>query len=268
MRPFVLVLAGRDPSGGAGVDADREAIRGVGDELGPIDVACVVTAETDQDAGGVRAVAPVEPGEWVGEARAALAAHSRSELALKVGLLPSVEAILACASLLREVQKARSLRIVLDPVIESSSGYVFLDEACRRAVIEELLPLGPIVTPNLLEAAQLFETELQQEASSGSPAGLGWRASLARVWIEHGASAVVLKGGHGQEDPVHDLLLEGSGEPCFSTHARVPGGIRGSGCRFASALAAHLASGTSLALAVRAAGELVADRIADASRLP
>ena len=259
--PFVLVLAGRDPSGGAGVDADREAARTL-----EVDAACFVTAETDQDASGVRSVTPVAPGEWVGTAREVFLGREGRGRAIKLGLLPSVECVVACAGLVRELVKASGAPVVLDPVLVSSSGYEFLDAACRRAVLEELLPLGPVVTPNLLEAAGMFGGEPGELAVAGSRAGLVARVDLAQRWLEHGASAVLLKGGHGGEDPVQDLLLEPGSRPAWSRHERFKGGIRGSGCRFATAVAARLARGGTLEEALREAGELVAERIAAGGR--
>ncbi len=250
MKPRVLVIAGSDSSGGAGVDADREACIACGVE--PLEV---VTAWTEQDDGGVRSLGVVEPSVWLAQARRALEDIS----ALKFGLLPGLDALRAAAELVAELRGGGSpdRPIVLDPILASSSGHSFLDTEAREALLELLLPHGLIWTPNLPEAAQL--TDRDPAALVGDVAE---RVVAARELLARGARAVVLKGGHGGEDPVLDLVIEERGEPAWLDHERIPGaGIRGSGCRFASALTAYLASGAGLELAATQAGGYVLERI-------
>jgi hydroxymethylpyrimidine/phosphomethylpyrimidine kinase len=238
----ILVVAGHDPTGGAGVDADRAAARRFG-----VEAECVVTAWTDQDGTRVRSVEPRAAADWLEEARYALAAPIG---ALKSGLLPSAAAVRALATLLDEIAHAHAVPAVVDPVLAASGGETFLDDAGIEGLLEELLPRGVILTPNLPEAARLAGVELEHLETRPEA-----RESAARALLERGCRAVVLKGGHASDSPVRDLVLERGREPVWFEHARVPGGgLHGSGCRFASALAAQLARGTELARAAEEAG--------------
>jgi hydroxymethylpyrimidine/phosphomethylpyrimidine kinase len=258
--PRVLVVAGHDPSfsptarGGAGVDADREAIEAFGGEA-----RCVVTAWTDQAQGVVRSLGARDPGAWLREARAELSGPAFG--ALKSGLLPGAGHVRALARLLDELPPG--LPAVVDPVLAASGGEPFLAADGVAALLAELLPRGVVLTPNVPEAARLAGLAPgSTERLAGDRAA---REAAAGALLEAGARAVVLKGGHGREDPVRDLVWERGAEPVWLAHPRIPGlGLHGSGCRFASALAAGLAGGLPLVAAARRAGEWVAARIAAA----
>jgi hydroxymethylpyrimidine/phosphomethylpyrimidine kinase len=257
--PRVLVVAGHDPSG-AGLDADRDALTALA-----VDLVAVVTAHTDQDDDGVRSIGACDPAAWGAEAEA----HARAGVqAVKFGLLPGAAHVARAARFVAHVRRygGADLPIVLDPVIAASSGARFLDAAAVEALRGELLGLDLIVTPNLAEAA-----ELAGVPATGFERDLAARVEVARLILGLGARAVVLKGGHGAEDPVRDLVLAAGAAPVWWTHPRTVGGsLRGSGCRFASHLAGSLSSGVPLVRAARAAGEFVAAHIAlrGASRRP
>jgi hydroxymethylpyrimidine/phosphomethylpyrimidine kinase len=238
--PRVLVVAGHDSSGGAGVDADREALEQVG-----VDGAVVVTAWTRQDDGGVRELGAVDPGAWLEEARGHLGPGLG---ALKLGLLPGTAAVLAARVLVSELPAGTPA--VLDPVLASSSGTRFHDAAGVEALREELLPAGLWWTPNVPELAELTGADPRRLA--GVPRE---RLDRARELLRGGAAGVVVKGGHGGENPVQDLVVPAEGEPVWVEHPRVADAVlRGTGCRFASALAAQLARGTAPHEAVGRAG--------------
>jgi hydroxymethylpyrimidine/phosphomethylpyrimidine kinase len=239
----VLAVGGHDSSGGAGVDADREAIEFAGARS-----ALVITARTVQDERGVRELGARAPSTWSREARAALEPGVH---ALKLGLLPGSEAVLAAAALVESL--AEGIPVVLDPVLEASSGTRFHDDAGRAELCRVLLPLGLIWTPNLPELAELTGATLDQLSVH-----LEARQEAASLLLRAGASAVVVKGGHGLEEPVLDLVFEAAGTVHRLGHPRGVGpGIRGSGCRFASHLAAGLALGRDLPSAVGEAGSWV-----------
>ncbi len=247
--PRLLVVAGHDP-GGAGIAADRSALAGL-----PLEARFVVSAWTEQDDRGVRALGARDARTWLSEARAELPVA-----ALKFGLLPGREDVRAAADLVREARaRVSGLWAVVDPVLASSSGGRFLDTDGAREYLRSLLPAGVVLTPNLDELAELAGADRERLARD-----LEARADAARTLLEHGAAAIVVKGGHGEEDPVCDLVLTREGDPVRLEHARVRGGkVRGSGCRFASRLAARLALGTSLVEAVSEASEHVLGRIRD-----
>jgi hydroxymethylpyrimidine/phosphomethylpyrimidine kinase len=234
--PHLLVIGGHDPSGGAGVDADLRAAEHFGAQA-----TTVVTADTDQDGRAVFAIRPRAPEAWLREARDVGPID-----AIKVGMLPGASHVRA---LVRLVQERPGVPIVVDPVLAASDGTEFLDAEGQEALRRELLPLGVVLTPNVPEAARL--TGVAAEALEALDARLAAALSL----VELGASVVVLKGGHGAEDPVQDLVLVAGQEPRWLAHPRVPGGsLHGSGCRFASALAAGAAAGLGWGAAAGRAG--------------
>lgn len=249
--PLLLAVAGRDPTGGAGLDADREAARAFG-----VDALLVETADTDQDGRRVSAVRPRAPEDWLAEARAHLAAPRRPD-AVKSGLLPGAEHVRALARLARELDAP----LVVDPVLAASGGEPFLDAAGIAALVEELLPAGPVLTPNLPEAARLAGRDPRALAS------LATRVEVARELLAAGARAVLLKGGHGAEDPVRDLVLARDEEPRWHAHPRAAGrSLHGSGCRYAAAVAAGLAAGLDLFAAAERAGAWLAELVRERGR--
>ncbi|HEY3354147.1 MAG TPA: hydroxymethylpyrimidine/phosphomethylpyrimidine kinase [Polyangia bacterium] len=248
MAPHVLVIAGLDPSGGAGLIADVRTLaeHGVG-ALG------VATALTEQGHGGVRAVNPVDPA-LVGRQVAALLAGEPVD-AVKIGMLgvPATAAAVAAA-----LAAARSVPVVLDPILRASSGAVLLgdDEDAGRAALLALLRRATLVTPNAIEAAALCE--------QAPPLTLAAAAGLAQALRARGARAVLLKGGHlpaaASPGETVDVLDAGDG-PVLLRAPRLAAGAHGTGCALASAIAAHLARGAPLREAVEAARAFLTERL-------
>lgn len=237
--PRLLVIAGHDPTGGAGVDADRATAAHFG-----VEATTVVTAFTDQDGTRVSAVRPRPSPEWGSEARAAL---EPPPAAVKTGLLSGAADVRELVAVLAPLP--RDLPIVVDPVLAASGGEPFLDADGIEWMRAELFRRGVILTPNLPELARLSGARLA--ALEASPAA---RVVAAETLLARGLSAVVLKGGHAPDADVTDMLLRPGKPPVFVTHPRLPGRrLHGSGCRFASALAANLALGHSLPAATEAA---------------
>jgi hydroxymethylpyrimidine/phosphomethylpyrimidine kinase len=214
--PGVLVLAGLDPSGGAGLLADAEAVRALGAR--PF---CVATALTVQTTLAARRYQPVDAG-LIRDSIAALL-EEEDVRAIKIGMVGSA----ANARAIRSLLPAR-IPLVVDPVLAASSGAPLFD-----GKPEDLLALArdAVLTPNIPEA----------EALLGGPADAG---KLLRL----GPKAVLLKGGHLEGAPV-DILATSSGVERF-TASRIPARARGTGCRLASAIAAGLARGLLLREAV------------------
>lgn len=250
--PRVMLVGGTDSSGRAGLDADRAAARAF--ECEPV---AIVSAETDQDLFQVNRVE--ERLLWHREAADALGPDVR---ALKVGLLPGVASIVEAARLVARLRHGRPERpAVVDPVIRSSGGYRFWGDREMVAARDSLLVAGPILTPNLDELAELAWEERRAVEDEGT------RLAAAERLLEAGASAVVVKGGHSDPaGPLVDLVVAPGQEPVRIGRERVAGdGIRGSGCRFATALACALARGQDLVEGARAAGDLVAGAIREAA---
>jgi hydroxymethylpyrimidine/phosphomethylpyrimidine kinase len=246
--PRLLLIGGTDSSHGAGLDADRDAAIHFGASWETF-----VTADTVQDAAGVHAVEP-RPFWWFD---AGYAIEDGVD-GIKLGLLPDLDAIHGAAQLVGHARSAGfELPVVVDTVIAASSGTRFWGARELATFRRIVLRAGPILTPNLPELAELADVPVATLAFD-----LDAREAAARVLLRLGARAVVVTGGHGGEDPLVDLVVP-MGAPAFAVRrARVPGGgIRGSGCRFATALASGLARRQSLVAAAEAAGEFVAGRI-------
>ena len=245
MKPLVLCIGGTAPNG-PGLAADEEAVLASGGRF-----AGVVTAATAQDEEGVQELGERPSWRWRYEAMEALAVENPG--VVKTGLLPGVEHLRELRGLLGQLRfDAPGLPWVLDPVLAASSGHVFMAED-GVAELRELLTLGPVVCPNLGEAAAL--TGVSLPVLEEDPAS---RLLAAQRLLEAGVAGVVLKGGHGREDPLRELVWEREGAPTWLERPRLAGSIRGSGCRHAAHLATGLAQGRSLEEAARGAGTWVA----------
>jgi hydroxymethylpyrimidine/phosphomethylpyrimidine kinase len=237
----VLVFAGLDPSGGAGLLADAETVRAFG--LRPL---CVATALTVQTASRALRFEAVSPALVLESARALLAEEDVA--AVKIGMIGSGA---VGRAILAALEGAR-VPIVLDPVLAASSGAALLEPGGLPALLDLLQ--GAVVTPNAPEAhALLGLQEAPRDADALEAAG---RALLAR-----GARAAVLKGGHLEGEAVDVVVSrrgDGNGvEVLRLGGARLAGTKRGTGCRFATALACGLSGNQSVADAARGAKEHV-----------
>lgn len=233
----MLVCAGLDPSGGAGLLADLEALAAAGARGW-----AVGTALTAQGPGGARAVVAATPEMLVAQVDALLDGGRERPRALKTGMLGSG----ANAAALAERFAARPLArvpLVVDPVLAASSGLSLLDAPDARLALRSLLARAALATPNWPEL----------EALAGR--ALGSEEEAVRAARELPARAVLVKGGHRAGEPV-DLLVRGR------TVIRVRGrrrpiDARGTGCRLASATAGYLARGFPLEESVRRAKRVV-----------
>jgi hydroxymethylpyrimidine/phosphomethylpyrimidine kinase len=236
--PCVLVLAGLDPSSGAGLLADAEAVRSSGAR--PL---CVATALTVQTSLRARRFEPVSAALILEQARALL--EEEDVRALKLGML-GTRAILDAAA---ELATSARVALVVDPVLRASSGAsLYLgDPLDYRA----LFALAAVVTPNLGEAQALLGLDR-------APANPREMADAARLLLSLGARAALVKGGHLEGDAV-DVLASGTElhELRAPRIGESAARARGTGCRLAGALAARLALGDSLLDAARFAKALV-----------
>jgi hydroxymethylpyrimidine/phosphomethylpyrimidine kinase len=235
----VLLVAGLDPTGGAGLAADLAALSAVGASGWP-----VAAALTAQGPKGVRGWSPVPVEMLLAQVDALLDGARRAPGAVKTGMLGTAALAQALATRLSVRDLAR-VPLVVDPVLRSSSGALLLDLAAGSPAdcFAPLLSRARLVTPNLDELEALTGLEVDGDDAA---------VEAARTL---GARAVLVKGGHRQGAPV-DLLVEGRTVTRF-TGRRRPGTARGTGCRLASALAGLLARGASLEEAVRGAKRVV-----------
>ncbi|MBK9515943.1 MAG: hydroxymethylpyrimidine/phosphomethylpyrimidine kinase [Anaeromyxobacter sp.] len=242
----VLLVAGLDPTAGAGLAADLEALHAVGARGWP-----VAAALTAQGPAGVKGWSPVPEDLLLAQVDALLEGAGERPRAVKTGMLGTAGLAAALCRRLTAADLAR-VPLVLDPVLLSTSGTQLLD--CGGATpFEALAPLlarARLATPNLPELAALTGLDVGSDAAA---------VKAAR---RLGARAVLVKGGHREGAPV-DLLVEARRVTRFEGTRR-PGTARGTGCRLASAIAGLLAQGASLEDAVRGA-RLVVERYLDAA---
>ena len=221
--PVALTVAGSDPSGGAGVQADLKTFSA----LGAYGTA-VLTALTAQNTRGVTGVHPV-PAPFVGEQVATLLADVTVH-ATKTGMLGT-------AAVVREVAAALAGRaagpVVVDPVMVATSGDRLVDDDAVAAVRTDLLPVADLVTPNVPEAAALLGVAPATTVDE--------LTGQARALLDLGPRAVLLKGGHLGGDVSVDVLVTAAGvvetvRPRIATRA-----THGTGCTLSSAIAALVA---------------------------
>ena len=227
----VLVIAGVDSSGGAGLARDLRTLAQLGCEA-----LCAVTAVTVQSDAQLGALHLV-PAEMV-QAQIAAALASGRVTAVKIGMLGDAARVHAVAAAL---PAGPTIPIVLDPVLASSSGGALLDEAGRAALLECLLPRATLLTPNIPEAAALLGAQPACDED-----GL---IDQARQLVARGAQAVLLKGGHGAGEEAVDYLVSAARTVQTLRAPRQAGTRRGTGCALAAAIAAGLAAGQSLTAA-------------------
>ncbi|MCB8839527.1 bifunctional hydroxymethylpyrimidine kinase/phosphomethylpyrimidine kinase [Aurantimonas sp. VKM B-3413] len=235
-RPNVLVIAGSDSSGGAGIVRDVATLAEMG-----ASAALAVTAVTAQTDAGVSAVHMIPPGVVAEQVAAALTSGEVG--AVKIGMLGSAEIVRAVAAALGE--HAAGILVVLDPVLASSSGRTLLDDAGREELTKALLPLTTLLTPNLPEAAIL----------TGMPPAADEDEMIAQAHrlLDLGLRAVLMKGGHGGGAEAVDILVRRGKPPLRLASPRLTGTLRGTGCLLASAIAGGLARGLPLTEACRSA---------------
>lgn len=242
-----LTIAGSDSGGGAGIQADLKTFAALG-----VYGMSAVTAVTAQNTCGVRAVQTMKP-ELVTAQINCVFEDIRVD-AVKIGMTVNAEIIASIAS---ELRKHPDVPIVLDPVMVSTSGHALLDPAAVRTLTRDLLPLVSVVTPNLPETEVFVGRKITTVEDM---------RAAARELIAQGAKAVVIKGGHLSGDAV-DIFFDGLNFLCLS-HPRTPTqNTHGTGCTFSSAIAALLAKGQPLSVAVQGAKTYISEAIAHAEPL-
>ncbi|MBI1364677.1 MAG: bifunctional hydroxymethylpyrimidine kinase/phosphomethylpyrimidine kinase [Alphaproteobacteria bacterium] len=248
MKGRVLIIAGSDPSGGAGAQADIKTVTALGGYA-----AAAITALTVQDTTGVKSVHPVTPAIIRDQIEAVL--DDIGADAIKIGMIGEEGAAHEIARILR----ARSgIPVVLDPVLAATSGDALAGEGVAGVLLQELLPLAALVTPNADEAAALTGLIVKETRDLN-------RAGAAL--LEKGARAVLVKGGHLSGPDIVDYLMTPAGATPF-VHPRIDTtATHGTGCTLASAVATGLAQDLSLEQAVSRAIEYVAAAIRTAPGL-
>lgn len=239
-RPVVLSFSGHDPSGGAGVQADIETM---------ISHQChscsVITALTEQDSRNVKRLIPQKAADIVQQAETLFA--DLPIAAIKIGLIGHVDTARAIQQIL--LQHPR-LPVVLDPVLAAGGGTELANQQLLEAIIELMLPLTTVLTPNSPEARQLSKLDNLQEC--------GRRLQTL------GAKYVLITGTHEASDLVHNQAFMPEGESQIFNWERLPYHYHGSGCTLASAIAALMAQGLDAYTAISEAQEFTWQSLHDA----
>jgi len=247
--PIALTIAGSDSGGGAGIQADIKTFSALGA------YGCsVLTALTAQNTCGVRGVMEVEASFVRAQMDAVF--EDISVHAVKIGMLGCASVIEAVADGLARWQPAW---VVLDPVMVAKSGDRLLAADAVAALRDKLLPLASLVTPNLPEAADLLGIPMPTERAAMMDA--------AYQLMGLGVGAVLLKGGHLDDEDSPDLLVQGDDVRWYEAKRRVTRNTHGTGCTLSAAIAAQLARGCSMPEAVAEAKRYVDGAIAEADAL-
>jgi hydroxymethylpyrimidine/phosphomethylpyrimidine kinase len=242
--PIVLTIAGSDSSGGAGIQADLKTISALG---------CygtsVITAVTAQNTMGIIAVHPV-PVDIIEKQIEAVLSDIGTD-SVKIGMLHSVEVIQAVK---RALIKNNINKVVLDPVMVSTSGDKLIEDNAIETLINELFPLSYIITPNLAEAAIILNNKSLAKNEMVN-------AAIRLLKLTN--NAVLLKGGHLEGDTIYDIYIDKSGStPKIFENPRINShNVHGTGCTLSSAIAACLARGYALDKAVKYAQKYIYNAI-------
>ncbi len=232
----VLIVAGSDSGGGAGVQGDIKTIAALGGYA-----MSAITAITVQNTLGVSGVHEVPP-EIVQRQIEAVMGDLGAD-AWKLGMLGSAEHVRVVLEAYREV--GAGVPVVLDPVMIAKGGASLLAEDAVAVIRDELMPIAAIVTPNAPEAEALTGVEVRD---------LDGQINAAEILVEQlGAYAALVKGGHIEGDIIRDVLLTREGYRVFESKRIDTRATHGTGCTLASAIAAHMAQGAAIESAVEQA---------------
>jgi hydroxymethylpyrimidine/phosphomethylpyrimidine kinase len=248
-HPVALTIAGSDPGGGAGLQADVKTFAALG-----VYGFSVITAVIAQNSSKVAAVEAVSP-ELV-EAQLDVLALEFAPRAVKTGALANAAVVKGVA---RAIERLKLPAPVVDPVIVSSTGARLIGPKGERAIRKRLIPLAAIVTPNIAEAEGLADIQIDSDAAI--------RKAAEKI-MKLGAHAVVIKGGHrGDDKSATDFFYDGRTFIELKGPRIAGGGAHGTGCAFSAAIAAYLARGASLEDAVRGAKRFVTTALKQSFKL-
>ncbi|MFQ5587252.1 MAG: bifunctional hydroxymethylpyrimidine kinase/phosphomethylpyrimidine kinase [Nitrospiria bacterium] len=240
--PLVLTIAGSDSSGGAGIQGDIKSIAANG-AFG-LSVLTAVTAQNSH-----RVSATHELPLWIIQGQFETLMADFKPDAVKTGMLTSKNIVQCVVRLLKQNPLPN---FVLDPVMRSKDGTELLSVDAIEALKKELIPLSTLLTPNIPEAEVLLGKQIKT---------LSEAEKAAKRLLKLGGQAVLIKGGHLHESPGCDVLFDGQGITYFEGEFIDTPNTHGTGCTYASAIAAHLAVGKALIPAISAAKTFLTEAI-------
>lgn len=240
-KPVVLCFSGLDPSGGAGIQADIESLIATG-----CHATTIATCITAQNTQGVHSWYPVTPGMITQQAR--LIAEDMAIAAVKIGMIGTYENLEVITHFLLDHPH---LPVVLDPVLSAGSGQTLIQQELHTAILEHLIPLTTLITPNSEEIRKLLQYSGDME-------------SCAFQLLSRGCDAVCVTGGHLGTPKIRNRLWQDyqlTYDRCWN---RIDGEFHGTGCTFASAAAGYIAQGMTMTQAVTKADEFTWQAISKA----
>ncbi len=250
MLPRVLTIAGSDPSGGAGIQADIKTIQAFGGYA-----MAAITALTAQNTTGVFGVMPVPPQFVADQVRLCL--EDIGADAIKTGMLFSAEIVEAVVDAITTIQSGRTIALILDPVMVAKGGAPLLQADAVEAVKAQLIPRALLITPNIPEAELLSGMRIHT-AEDMQHAG--------EILLNMGAHAALIKGGHMHGDTLTDVLIAQEGALSWQSARIHSTHTHGTGCTMASAIATLVARGFALPDAISHARDYIARAIGAAPR--
>ena len=238
MSGRIFIIAGSDPSGGAGIQADIKTVTALGGYA-----ATAITAITVQNTKGVTAVHPVPADVIAAQIKAVM--EDIGADAVKIGMIGNVETADVIVAMAKEYP---DIPLVLDPVLVATSGDALAGDGVAAIIKEKLAGLSAVITPNTAEATALTGIDVTDRDA---------KIAAGEALVALGASAALVKGGHLPGDTVEDALVTSDGARIFSNPRIETTSTHGTGCTLASAIAAGLAQDMALQSAVKRAIDYV-----------
>ncbi len=247
--PVAMTIAGSDSGGGAGIQGDIKVMSAL-----QVFGTCAITTLTAQSTTAVDAIYPVDPAFVQQQITTVWCDMPIS--AVKVGMLGTAPMTVAVADTLQAV---RAKNLVVDPVMVAKSGNRLLQPEALQSLIEVLLPIADIVTPNMPEACDMLGIAAITRTAD--------MYQVAEKVLHMGCKAVLVKGGHMPGDTVTDVYMDGNSQFCIQNPRVHTHNTHGTGCALSSAIAAYLARGDSMHTAVHNAVAYIAQAVTYADRL-
>ena len=227
IKSKILIIAGSDSSGGAGIQADIKTVTALGGYA-----MTAITAITSQNTKGVKSVVAINPKEI--EKQILFTCRDINPDAIKVGMLQSSEVI---KSVKKTLQRIKTKKIILDPVMVAKGGSRLIDKSAIKTLKETLLKTSFLITPNIPEAEILTKTKIKN---------LEDMVKAANLLLKFGVKNVLLKGGHKKSKYKEDVLLNKKELKIFRNKTIKTKNTHGTGCTLSSAIATYLSCGKPL----------------------
>ncbi len=223
-RSKILIIAGSDSSGGAGIQADIKTVTALGSYA-----MTAITAVTTQNTTGVKSIISISPKEIYNQIN--FTSKDLKPNAIKIGMLNSSKVI---QSVLKAIHLRKLKKIVLDPVMVAKGGARLIDDTAVVLMKAKLIPKVSIITPNIPEAEILTKTQIRNKEDM---------VYAANILLKHGVKNVLIKGGHLKNEKVYDVLVSKNDINIFRSFRYNTKNTHGTGCTLSSAIATFLSCG-------------------------